>query len=234
MRSFHTRHCAVLLAIALPVSFAGAASAQSVITSESTVITLTSAANPVVDGSVTLTAKVATTAGSGVPDGSIAFRDMTTMRLLAWTKVDKPTVTVANLSAGRHEIRADYTGTDSYLPLIVQPSQSALLVQTVLVTPQVTLSSSQQGTAPDQTVTLTATVTAKLAVPTGTVTFRDGSALLAAHVALDARGRASFTTSALADCRDVTATYEGDAGHTVAAAKLDTTPHPEAMVAPTL
>jgi hypothetical protein len=231
MRRFNGRNCTIALAMALSFGGAGGASAQSVITSETTVTTLTSSADPAVEGRITLTASVATTHGTGVPDGNIAFRDMTTMRLLAWTKVDQPTVTVANLSAGRHELRADYTGTDAHLPLIVQPSQSALLVQTVQVTPQLTLSASQDVGVPGATVTLVAMVSSKLGNPTGTVTFRDGSTVLAAHVGLDARGRASFTTSALAECHHVTATYEGDAGHAAVAATFDPRAHGEADVA---
>jgi hypothetical protein len=203
-----------LAAIALPAWFAGAASAQSVIASEDTVVTLTSSANPAVDGSVTFTASVTTSQGTAVPDGHIAFRDMTTLRLLAWTPVSNPSVTIADLSPGQHLIRADYSGTDSFLPLVVQPSQSAPLVETVRAKPEVTLSSSQDDGALGQAVTLTVRVSSKFGTPTGTVTFRDGNSVLAAYVALDARGVASFTTSALCvGAHAVVAEYDGNVDH---------------------
>jgi hypothetical protein len=159
--------------------------------------------------------------GSGVPGGHIAFRDMTTLRLLAWTPVTQPSVTVADLSPGRHLIRADYTGTDSFLPLVVQPSQSATLVETVLAKPQVTLSSSHPEAGAGDVVTLTAMVTGKAGTPKGFVTFRQGSLVLADRVALDSEGKASFTTSAIGDTLNaVVAEYQGDADHAKARSQL--------------
>jgi hypothetical protein len=209
------------LAFALPLGFAGAAFAQSVITSETTVTTLTSSANPAkADGSITLTASVVTTGGTGVPGGSIQFRDLSTMKVLGWTPVDKPSITVSQLASGRHEIRAEYTGTDSFLPLILQPSQSEPLLQSVQVTPQLKLSASPNPSAPGQVVTLTAVVSSKAGKPRGAVSFSDGGAVIAAHVTLDSSGTASFTTSALADgARTLVVTYEGDDAHAAATSK---------------
>jgi hypothetical protein len=85
------------------------------------------------------------------------------------------------------------------------------------VTPDVVLSSSQNPSAPGQLVTLTAVVTCEAGPPKGTVTFSDGGSVIAAHVALDRGGAASFTTSALIDGpRAIVAVYEGDDAHALA------------------
>lgn len=203
---------------ALLLSSAGAAFAQSVVLAEPTIVTLTSSENPAgPDGSVTFTASVMTQQGGGVPGGTIQFIDETTMAVLGWADVAAPSITVSRLTPGRHPIRADYSGTTDFLPLVVQPSQSALLTQTVLATPDVILSSSQNPSAPGQLVTLTAMVTCDAGPPKGTVTFSDGSSVIAAHVALDRSGAASFTTSALTDgTRTIVAQYEGDGEHATA------------------
>ncbi|NVN84661.1 MAG: Ig-like domain repeat protein [Rhodopseudomonas sp.] len=201
-----------VLAIVLLVPFAGAAPAQSVILTEPTVVALDSAADAA--GGFSLTAHVTTRQGAGVPGGSIQFIDETTLNVLGWAEAASPSITVASLPAGPHVIRADYRGTDAFLPLIVEPSQSEPLILNVLSKPAVTLSSSQNPSAPGQLVTLTAKVSGEAGAAIGAVTFRDGSAVLAAHVALDSCGTASFTTSALHDgLRAITAEYEGDGDH---------------------
>lgn len=64
-----------------------------------------------------------------------------------------------------------------------------------------------------QAVTLTATVTATVGTPTGTVTFRDGAAVLGSS-SLNASGVATFVTSTLAEgLHPLTASYGGDATH---------------------
>jgi hypothetical protein len=103
--------------------------------------------------------------------------------------------------------------------MVVLPSQSALVGQTVLAKPGVTVSSSQNPSASGELVTLTAVVTSTDGIPTGTVTFRDGSRLvIAGHVGIDRSGIATFTTSALIDgTRVIVAVYEGDGQHAPAA-----------------
>ena len=186
---------------------------------EPTLVTLMSSTNPAGDGnSVTLTAMVMTAQGGAVPGGTIQFVDETTMAVLGWADVSSPSITVSNLTTGRHLIRAEYSGTTDFQPMVLQPSQSALLAQTELATPAVTVSSSQNPSTPGQVVTLTAMVTSHVGTPKGTVTFSDGRSVIAAHVGLDRRGTASFTTSALDDgTRGIVAIYEGDGQHAAAA-----------------
>ncbi|MBB5049457.1 hypothetical protein HNR60_004235 [Rhodopseudomonas rhenobacensis] len=200
------------------------ASAQSVIIAESALVTLTSSSNPATDGdSLTLTAAVTTPQGGGVPGGSIQFIDESTLAVLGWADAASPSIVVRDLPPGRHAIRADYSGTQDYLPLIVQPAQSAALQLSVLAKPRVLLSSSQNSIAPGEVVTLTVTISGKTAAAKGFVTLRDGDAVIAAHLALDSAGTARFTTSALAPgWRALTASYEGDAEYAPAAsAPLD-------------
>ena len=60
-------------------------------------------------------------------------------------------------------------------------------------------------------------------VATGTVTFRDGSVLLGSAT-VDATGKATFTTSALAaGAHSITATYNGDPNHGSSSASHATT-----------
>jgi hypothetical protein len=201
-----------LAAVVLSLSSAEAVHAQSVGFDEQTVVTIKSSDIPgATDGSIIFTASV-TQQGGGVPGGTIQFIDETTMAVLGWANVAAPSITVNNLTAGRHLIRAYYGGTADFLPLVVQPGRSAALTQAVLVKPDVTVSSSPSPCRPGQVVTLTAMVTSKIGTPKGTVTFSDGGSVIAAHVRLDHGGTASFTTMALTDGQRgaVVATYEGD------------------------
>jgi hypothetical protein len=208
---------AVFLAVVLALLSVEAASAQSTVIDEPTSVTLMSSANPA-GGGITLTALVMTAEGGGVPGGTIQFVDETTMAVLGWADVATPSITVNNLATGRHLIRAEYSGTTEFQPMVVQPSQSEVLTQVELVTPDVFVSSSQNPSVPGQIVTLTAMVTSHIGTPRGTVTFSDGRSVIAAHVGLDRSGTASFTTSALNDgTRGIVALYEGDGEHAAAA-----------------
>jgi hypothetical protein len=207
-----------VVVLALLLWSAEAVLAQSIVISEPTTVTLNSSENPAGPGSsITFTASVTTPQGGGVPGGTIQFIDESTMAVLGWAPVAAPSITVSGLTPGRHPIRADYSGTTDFLPLVVQPSQSVLLTQSILATPDVMLSSSQNPSAPGQLVTLTAMVRCDAGTPKGAVTFSDGKSVIAAHVALDRSGAASFTTSALTDgTRNIVAAYEGDGEHAAA------------------
>jgi hypothetical protein len=190
--------------------------AQSIIASDLTRTTLASSIDSA--GRITLTATVVTERGGGVPGGTVRFVDETNLTLLGWADVASPSVTVDHLSEGLHRFRASYGGTADFLPVMVQPSQSTILVHTTRAAPGVLVSSSDNPSASGAVVTLTATITGRGGIPKGAVTFRDGDHVLAAHVGLDRAGAASFTTSALADgARKITAEYEGDAMHASAA-----------------
>uniref|UniRef100_Q07RB1 Bacterial Ig-like domain-containing protein n=1 Tax=Rhodopseudomonas palustris (strain BisA53) TaxID=316055 RepID=Q07RB1_RHOP5 len=197
--------------------------AQSVILSETTRVTLTSSMHPVPAGQpFTLTASVTTPQGGAVPGGTVQFIDEMTLNVLGRAEAARPSIEVRGLPPGRHAIRAEYSGTDAFLPLVVQPSQSAALELMVQAVPQLVLASSRNPSRSGEVVTLTAKVSAPGAIPTGTVTFRACDAVIAAGVTLDGAGLASFITSALpeGDC-PINVAYHGDAIHAPATSALD-------------
>lgn len=72
------------------------------------------------------------------------------------------------------------------------------------------VTSNHNASVVGQSVTFTATVTASAGTPTGTVTFKDGSTILASGVALSG-GMATFSTSSLSiGTHTITAVYSGD------------------------
>lgn len=198
----------IVAALACPTG----ASAQSVVESELTRTTLTSSVDAA--GRTVLTASVTAAQGGGIPGGIVRFTDETTLSLLGWADVSQPSIVIDHLRDGQHRFRAAYSGTANFLPVMIQPSQSGVLVQTMRAVPNVSVSSSDNPCASGAVVTLTAAIAVRDGKPTGAVTFRDGERVLAAHIALDRAGTASFTTSALADgSRVIIAEYEGDANH---------------------
>jgi hypothetical protein len=211
------------VAALLLIAASAASHAQSVILSETTIVTLTSSASAVAEGQpVTLAASVTTPQGGAVPGGTVQFIDQGTLKVLGWADAAHPTVEVSDLPPGQHAIRADYGGTDAFLPLVVQPSQSAPLELLVQVVPQLVLASSHNPSVSGDMVTLTVRVNAQGAIPTGTVTFRAGDAVIAADVALDAVGAASFITSALPEgAYPINVAYHGDVIHAPVTSTLD-------------
>ncbi|KZD21756.1 Ig-like domain-containing protein [Tardiphaga robiniae] len=211
MNNFH-----LVVVTACVLASPTAVRAQSIIHSEQTRTTLASSIDAT--GRTTLTASVTSERGGGVPGGIVRFVDETTLTVLGWVDVAHPWLVVERLPPGPHRFRADYMGTSNYLPVVVQPSQSAVVVEIIRGTPAVAVSSSENPCPSGAVVTLTAAIASRDGVPKGGVTFRDGEQILAAHVGLDRAGMASFTTSALADgARWITVEYEGDTVHAPAA-----------------
>ncbi len=140
---------------------------------------------------VTFTALV--TAVTGIPTGSVVFKDgVVTLGTISLT-AGKAVLTVTSLSGGSHSITAVYGGNVDY-----NTSTSAVLSETVTKegTSTALVESSNPSTF-DQSVTFTATVTpATPGVPTGTVTFRDGATVLGAPAVV--AGKAALTISTLA------------------------------------
>ncbi|NEW93370.1 Ig-like domain-containing protein [Rhodopseudomonas sp. BR0M22] len=202
---------AVGVAVLLTGVISPPAAAQVEVVSEATTTGLDVAAQPAVSGRYLLSATVRTDYGAGVADGRIVFYDLSTSTVLGWTDAATPSLTVDGLAPGRHLLRADYAGSASRLPLIVLPSQSAETALDVLAKPRLTLSSSDLAPTSGAVVTLTAAVTGAHGLPTGTVSFRDGDRVIAAHVPLSQTGLAAFTTSALDNgIGGLVAIYEGD------------------------
>jgi hypothetical protein len=118
------------------------------------------------------------------------------------------TFTTSTLAVGSRSITAVYGGSASF-----NGSTSPVLTQTVNKdATTTTVVSSLNPSAHNQAVTFTATVVANApgtAIPTGTVTFKNGNKTLGS-VTLNASGQASLTTSSLTTgTHQITAVYGG-------------------------
>ena len=158
----------------------------------STITALTASANPA-NGPVDFTATVSPSFNAGSVSGSITFYDgLTSLGSVALGSNGQAVLSNIGLTLGAHSITATYSGGSTYLA-----STSPALNETENQwTTIATVSSSQNPSAFNQSVTFTATVTPNGgAALTGTVAFMDGSTTLAT-VALS-NGTATYTTSTL-------------------------------------
>jgi hypothetical protein len=169
-----------------------------------------SSQNPSVFGqSVTFTAQVAATApGAGTPSGSVTFFDGTTELGALPLSGGTASFSTPDLTRGTHSISVVYSGDADFLA-----STSAVTTQDVTAaSTQTTLVPTPSATAFGENVTFIAQVAAVApgaGVPTGSVTFLDGTTELQT-VALKA-GTASISTSDLSlGSHSITAEYNGD------------------------
>ena len=173
-----------------------------------TVVTPTPAAS-ILGQSVTFTAQVSAVApGAGTPTGSVDFfdgaTDLGTVPLTAGTA----SISTSTLALGSHSITADYSSdTANFLAGTSDP-----IVEVVGGT-TVALVSSMNPSTFGQSVTFTATVAATAAgssVPTGSVTFMDGTQTLGTS-GVDNSGVASISTPILnGGTQAITAVYAGN------------------------
>lgn len=188
---------------------ASSGSVAQVVQNFATNTTLTSSPNPSLVGqSVTFTATV--TSGSGIPAGTVTFAEGSTV-LASNVTVDgtgHASFNTSTLVAGSHVITATFTGAAGWGNSSGNDSAAPQVVNKYATTTMV--SSSANPSVFSQPVTFTATVTSSGGVPTGTVTFKNGSTTLGTST-VDGTGHAAFTTSTLAiGSNSITATYNGD------------------------
>ena len=171
----------------------------------STSTTLISSQNPSAFGqAVTFTATVKP-ATTGTPSGTVTFNDGTTLLGTGTLSAGKATFTTSALALGSHPITASYGGDANFTV-----STSTTLTQIVKPVSSTTVASSLNPSTYGQGVTFTATVTATSGTPTGTVTFKNGTATLGTGTL--SAGKAAFTTSTLTvGTHSITAVYSGDA-----------------------
>ncbi|MBC8275708.1 MAG: Ig-like domain repeat protein [Chloroflexi bacterium] len=173
---------------------------------------LVSSQNPSVYGqSVNFTATVSAVApGAGTPTGTVKFKEgSATLSTGNLKGPGQATFTTSSLSAGDHNITAEYEGDGNFNTSAPSPP----LTQTVnKADTSTTLGSSQNPSVYGQSVTFTATVTAVLpgaGTSTGTATFKEGTTTLGTGTL--ASGQATFTTSDLSvGVHNITAEYGGD------------------------
>jgi parallel beta-helix repeat protein len=197
--------------------------------------TLVSSANPSNAGSpVTFTAAVAPTSATHLAlAGVVTFMDgATTLGSVTLDSTGHASFTTSALTSGSHSITATFTGSTNFTA-----SASAPLAQTINaavasapVATTTKLTSSSRPCALDSAITFTAAVTHAASTFSlgGTVTFKDGSTILAV-AAVDSTGHATFTTSTLAaGSHSITAVYSGDSHYAASTSSTLTqvvTPH---------
>ena len=175
-----------------------------------TVTTVTSSKEPsTLSEQITITAHVVAASGTGTPTGSVTFTDGPVTLGTASLAGNDAAITLATLALGDHSIGATYGGSSSFAA-----STSASIIQTVQRVPTGTVVvSSSQPAVFGQPVTWTAAVSAAApaaGVPTGTVTFADGSTVLGSITLV--AGQAGVTSAALTiGVHTITASYGGDA-----------------------
>ena len=179
---------------------------------------LTSSLDPSVIGQgVTFTATITIPSG-GTPTGIVAFLDGTTSLGTGTLNTSGvATFTTSTLAAASHAITAQYGGDTNYAS-----SASSALTQVVDALPSTTaLTSSLNSPINGQAVTFNAAVTnAGGPVPTGSVSFKDGSSILATGT-LDGTGKASYTTNNLAvGSHSISAAYSGDPSNATSASSV--------------
>src|SRR5580704_11883182 len=176
-----------------------------------TLTSLSSSSNPATQGqSVTFTATV--TGSGGTPIGSVTFTDGSTVLASNVTVTSGvATFSTSSLATGSHSIVASFTGSTGW-----QNSASGTLTEQINQTSfatSTTVASSLNPSNSGQSVTFTATVTSTGGTPSGSVTFAQGSTILASNIAVNSSGQATFSTSTLAVGTDtITASFTGSNG----------------------
>jgi len=161
----------------------------------------------VVGQAETLTATV--TSPGGAPTGSVTFLDGNAVLGTAPVNADGQAKLTVALGVGAHTLTASFAGTGGFTGSV----SPATAVTVNRAATGIALGSSLNAAVAGQAVTFTAAVFPVApggGTPTGTVTFKDGAAVLGT-VAIGPTGVAQFTTSfATAGGHAITAVYSGD------------------------
>lgn len=153
-------------------------------------------------------AQVSSSDGSAMT-GTVTFFDGTTniCTIPATQTTSCPATAGTGFAVGMHTLTAAYSGDAAHLG----STSNAALVVVVLDATTITLTSSANPSIYSQSVALTATAQTTHAMPSGPVTFLDGSTVLG-KATLSSSGVATFNTASLEPgSHTITATYAGDA-----------------------
>jgi len=187
---------------------AGSTQTLSFAITSTTSTSLHASANPTDFGqSVTFTATVKSTA-TGTPTGNVTFKNGATVLGTVALSGGVATFATSTLAAGTHSITGDFLGSTYFLA-----SNSSALSHVVKNDSTTTVASSANPSEYGHTVTFTATVGHTASpTPTGTVTFKNGSATLGTGTL--SGGKATLATSALTlGTHSITAVYNGDSNY---------------------
>ena len=183
--------------------------ASQIVNQASTTTTLAASPSSTTYGqSVTFTATISVVApGAGTPAGSVEFFDGTTPIGTTPFSGSTAAVSTAALTAGTHSITAQYLGDGNFSSSTSSPARLPVSMASTTTN----LSSSASTSVFGQSVTFTAKIgVVAPGVPTGSVTFKDGSTTLGTGT-LNSTGQATFATTTLAvGSHTITAVYGGD------------------------
>jgi hypothetical protein len=160
------------------------------------------------------TAQVTSSDGS-MPTGTISFYDGTTnlCTIAVGPAAGCAASAGAGFAVGTHVLTAVYSGDATHLPSTSAPVTVVVVAAATKAQTTTMLTSSLDPATSGQSVTFTANVivAGSTAMPTGVVTFFDGSTVLGTK-ALIGSGVASLSTSSLSvGAHAITASYSGDA-----------------------
>jgi sugar lactone lactonase YvrE len=196
--------------------------------------TLTVSANPAVDnrpattatispiaaitypGSVTITVTVTSAAGTPQGDVTLSINNNVGSSTQTLNSSGVATFTFSNLTGGTYNVNATYKGygTLGTAPDFAVSSAKQAILTVNAATPTFTVSTPATYILLNGTSTITATVSSSSGVPTGTISFMNGSSLAdpsQGPVTLTGQGQATFNTSKLAlGTYNLTAVYSGD------------------------
>ena len=169
---------------------------------------LTPTPNPATQGSVIQLA-VRVTSNVGIPGGSVQILDGSTpLGSVTLNSAGVAVLPIGTLTAGPHNLVANYLGDTNDAS-----STSPVVVEVIQPTTSITVGSDHNPANAGAVLTLAAAVSGSSVLPTGTVTFRDGNAILGT-AALNSAALANLSTSSLAPGTHLlTATYSGDSSN---------------------
>jgi hypothetical protein len=177
------------------------------------ITTTTSESSLSFDEPVTFTANVAASVkGSGLPTGTVTFKDSSTTLGTEPLVSGEANITVLSLSVGTHTITAVYSGDSNF-----NPHTGAPLTQRVQqAATETSIASSANPSIPEQPVTFTATVSSLTSgIPTGKVTFSNGGSTTYGVASVNPAGQAKLTISNLkTGISLIGAVYGGDSNFT--------------------
>ena len=184
------------------------------ITQIATVTTLSSSPSVLHAGeTLQLTAATSLATGAtadGALTGNVTFQDgSTVLGTVSVNASGMANLAVSGVSVGGHVLTASFAGNTNYAA-----SQATPLSLTVQQTStQTALSAASSTTLAGTLAAWSVVVTSSTGIPTGQVTFRDGTTVLGA-VTLSGTGTAAISTSTLTrGTHAMTATYSGDANY---------------------
>ena len=190
----------------IAVANGGAGSVSVLLNTQGTNIQVQSSASPAVYGQ---TVQLSASVGESVPNGSAPTGTVTLSlggTVIKTVNVGSAlTYSTSSLPVGTNQFSVAYSGDANYLAHTVTFTQTVNKAGTTTG-----LSASVNSSYPNQTVTFTAAVTSNTTgVPTGTVTFMNGTILLST-VTLNGSGVASLSVALPLGSNSVTAAYSGD------------------------